>query len=175
MNTSTSINTPLGSVEFTATGSAKLELRSCNLPPNLPNGMEVEKVIAVILDVVPENNIFELVFDGQLKNQAIKGGYDSGESLDCVTWETDEWALSLGTEDHQAINERLPNLQVPEMPNPVTYSSSGLRLSLAELTSVDNPISFHFILAYKQLPDDRECSTWFAVDVQHEVAKLELV
>ena len=68
-----------------------------------------------------------------------------------------------------ALSQRLNCLDFESSAYPILCSQSGLELRLTGLKR-GKALSFHFIVAYKSLPDDRECSTWFAVDVPHEVA-----
>ena len=169
MNESTTIETPLGIIEIAGSADADIKIRQGDLPLELPNGMVVDKAIAVILSIGIVNSCSDIVFSGRLLNDKIKGYPETGECLDCITWETDEWALSIGTEDKEALERRLPNLMEKGMEYPIKYSRSGIKLNLSNVQP-ETPVSFHFVIAFKKLPDSRECSTWFAVDVPHKVA-----
>ncbi|ARU86741.1 hypothetical protein B9K09_01495 [Pseudomonas sp. M30-35] len=144
-------------------------MRILELPCTLQNDMTLERVVACVLIVEPSIDGADLTFSAQLDNESQTGSPESGEFLDCVSWEASGWALSLGTEDGDALSQRLKCLNIESSPYPISYSRSGLELLLTELER-GKALSFHFIVAYKSLPDDRECSTWFAVDVPHEVA-----
>ena len=150
---------------------ADIEIRQGDLPLELPNGMVVDKAIAVILSIGLVSSYSDIVFSAHLKNDEIKGYPETGEYLDCITWKTNEWALSIGTEDQESLEHRLPTLFAKEIQYPVTCSPSSIELNLSNIKT-ETPVSFHFIIAFKKLPDSRECSTWFAVDVPHKVANI---
>ncbi len=164
-----SVETPLGSLKFHAVVHGEAEMQILDLPCTLQNGMTLERVVACVLAVKPSIDGADLAFSAQLDNDSLAGSPESGECLDCVSWESSGWALSLGTEDGDALSQRLNCLDFESSAYPILYSQSGLELRLARLKR-GKALSFHFIVAYKSLPDDRECSTWFAVDVPHEVA-----
>lgn len=163
------IETPLGIIEIAGTADADIKIQEGDLPLELSNGMVVDKAIAVILSIGGISSSSDIVLSSILKNDKIKGYPETGECLDCVTWESEEWALSIGTEDQDALERRLPGLMDKQKEYPVNYSTSGMELKISSVKT-ENPVSFHFIIAFKKLPDSRECSTWFAVDVPHEVA-----
>jgi hypothetical protein len=170
MKAFTIIETPLGKIELLGSADTGVEIWQGDLPIELQNGMVVDKAIAVVLSIGIVNSNSDIVFSAQLQNDEIKGYPETGEYLDCITWETNEWALPIGTEDKEALEHRLPNLITKEMQNPITYSTSGIGVNLP-MVKTEFPITFHFIIAFKKLPDNRECSTWFSVDVPHKVAK----
>ncbi|MBU1564780.1 MAG: hypothetical protein KJ630_04030 [Proteobacteria bacterium] len=129
----------------------------------------MDKAIACVLRVCPDGQNNEVLFTAHLENSAIEGSPETGQFLDCQTWEDMIWAVSIGTEDQEMLNERLPELGIVEDPYPVQYSPSHIRISLKGI-QMNKPTTFHFIVAVKRLPDDRDCSTWFAADVPHELA-----
>lgn len=149
--------------------AGKVDLHFCDLPVFLSNGMVVEKVVACVRCVTPSSPIHELLFTAFLENPAIQGSPETGESLDCQTWEDHNWAVSIGTEDQEMLNTRLPALCIAEDPYPVQYSPSRIDIILRKIKML-KPATFRFIMAFKRLPDDRECSTWFAVDVPRNMA-----
>lgn len=163
-----SVETPLGVVKFDVTVDGHAELQLFELPQVLQNGMTVDQVIACYLTVEPSIDAADLVFSAKLENERLLGSFESGEYLECISWESKDWAVSLGTEDSEALSRRL-DLKIDRESYPITYSHSGLELRLNGLKK-GLEWSFHFIVAYKRLPDDRQCSTWFAVDVPHEMA-----
>ncbi len=169
MKASIKIETPLGRIELAGSADTDIEIRQGDLPLELRNGMVVDKVIAAVLSVGIVNSYSDNVFDARLRNNEIEGHPETGEYLDCITWETNQWTLSIGTEDQEALEHRLPDLIERKRQNPITYLPSGIRLNLSNVKT-KFPVSFHFIIAFKKLPDNRECSTWFAVDVPHKVA-----
>ena len=132
--------------------------------------MTVDKALAVVLFVEPSKSSVDVAFACTLSNAALEGVPETGERLDCQTWADGSWILSIGTEDYEALSARQPEAGVSEDPYPITYSTSTIRFDLTNAPAGTRR-SFHFILAYKGLPDERECSTWFAVDVRHAEAR----
>jgi|SRR5690554_1647149 hypothetical protein len=164
-----SVETPLGRIKFEAMVSGNTKIKMLDLPCTLSNGMTLDRVVACVLVVEPDVDGVALTFTAHLDNESLSGSPESGECLDCVSWESSNWALSLGTEDADALSQRLKCFDIESGEYPISYSGSGLELRLAGLDRGE-ALSFHFIVAYKRLPDSRECSTWFAVDVPHELA-----
>lgn len=169
MRDTCSISTPLGNIRIFAESNGHIELGLGDLPTLLLNGMKVEKVVACVLRVHSIGQNTDIHFSAHLENAPNEGSPETGECLDCQTWESEKWAMSVGTEDQEALNGRLPELGISEMPYPIDYAPFDIKLRLNGL-KLKKPTTFHFIIAYKRLLDDRECSTWFAVDVPHEVA-----
>jgi hypothetical protein len=169
-----SVDTPLGSIDFQVGVHGRAEMQILELPRTLQNGMTLERVIACLLVVEPHINGTDLAFSARLNNEDSVGSSEPGEYLDCVSWESPEWSLSLGTEDGDALSQRLKCPEFNTNTYPVTCSKSGIELRLTGLEG-GKVLSFHFIIAYKMLPDERGCSTWFAVDVPHNVANKDLI
>ncbi len=169
MTATCDIPTPLGNVLISSESDGKVELRLGDLPTILTNGMVVDKAMVCVLRVVPDRVSTRMLFTAALENSAVEGFPETGESLDCQTWEDANWSLSIGTEDQDMLITRLPELGIPREPYPIQYSPSHIRLSLQGI-QMDRPTTFHFIVAVKRRPDDRECSTWFAADIQHAMA-----
>ena len=90
MKASTTIQTPLGLIELTGAADADIEIRQGNLPVELPNGMVVDKAIAVILSIGAASSITNIVCSCRLQNDQLEGAPETGEYLDCITWETEE-------------------------------------------------------------------------------------
>jgi hypothetical protein len=163
------IETPLGLIKFEAVVRGKAEMRIQELPCILSNGMTLDRVVACLLVVEPEVDNADLAFSAHLDNEYLAGSPESGECLDCLSWESAKWAVSIGTEDGETLSQRLRRKDLESDAYPINYTQTGLELRLTALER-GKAFSFHFIVAYKRLPDDRECSTWFAVDVAHQVA-----
>lgn len=163
-----SVDTPLGNVRFEAVVHGKADMQILELPCLLQNGMTLERIVACVLVVEPSIDGADLSFSAQLDNECQAGSPEPGECLDCVSWESSGWALSLGTEDGDALSQRLKCLNIESEAYPISYSQTGLELLLTGLKK-GKALSFHFIVAYNFTPGDQECSTWFAVDVPHKV------
>ncbi len=163
------ITTPLGIFQITAESNGEVLLASGELPQSLVNGMTIDRSIACVLTVKPECAVTNVVFSGTLANVKIEGAPAPGECLDCLEWKTENWYLTLGTEDQEMLDSRLPDLSIPEDPYPIEYTPSRMELNLKGVR-MQNVTTFHIVISYKRLPDDRDCSAWFFADIPHEVA-----
>lgn len=121
-----SVETPLGSLKFHAVVHGEAEMQILDLPCTLQNGMTLERVVACVLAVKPSIDGADLAFSAQLDNDSLAGSPESGECLDCVSWESSGWALSLGTEDGDALSQRLNCLDFESSAYPILYSQSAL-------------------------------------------------
>ena len=164
-----SITTPLGVVRITAESNGEVFLASGELPHSIGNGMTIDRSIACVLTVKPNSDATDVIFSGTLVDSKIDGSPATGECLDCLEWETEEWHLTLGTEDRAMLDTRLPDLCVPYHPYPIEYTPSRIVMRLKGVRMRDKT-TFHFITSWKMLPDERHCSAWFFADIPHELA-----
>ena len=118
-------------MQIQAVSDANIELRTADLPTALGIGMAVDRALAAVLFVDPAESEVDVSFRCTLESSGIAGAPDTGERLDCQTWETEEWMLSIGTEDHEALSSRLSGTPIPETPYPIVIhppvSSCGSR------------------------------------------------
>jgi len=163
------IPTPIGEVRIDAESNGEVLLASGELPHSLENGMSIDRSVACVLTVKPKCAFTDVHFSGTLVNADVRGFPATGECLDCIEWETDDWHLTLGTEDKAMIDRRLSGLGIPENPYPIAYTPSSMALIL-EGVRMQNTSTFHIVISFKRLPDDRECSAWFFADIPHAVA-----
>lgn len=162
------INTPLGEVKIVAESNSNLFLTTGELPHTISNGMTIDCSIACVLKVMPGNELTNISFSGSLIGSDLIGGAATGECLDCIEWANNEWHLTLGTEDSEVLERRLPNINIILEPYSIEYTASQMKLNLKDL-KITEAITFHLIISYKKLPDPRECSAWFFADMDHEV------
>lgn len=164
-----SIATPLGVVQITAESNGEVLLASVELPHSIGNGMTIDRSIACVLTIKPKYNSTDVFFSGTIVDSKVEGSPATGECLDCLEWKTEEWHLTLGTEDQEMLDSRLPDLSVPKDPYPIEYTPSRMVMQLRGIRMLTTT-TFHFITSWKMLPDERGCSAWFFADIPHGVA-----
>lgn len=167
MHTKSLIQTPLGTFEVSANSNSDIRLATVDLPSEYPNGMKVDKSVACLLTVEPRSETIDIEFSAILLESLFVGAPASGEHLDCIEWETEHWHVTLGAEDQEVLCSRYPAQEIPEDPYPIDYSNSGLTLYLS-FRENQKEMTFHFVITYKRLPDDREISAWHFADVPHD-------
>lgn len=167
MSEESTLLTPLGTIQILAESNAKVMLNKCELPCTMDNGMTVDNSIAYLLIVHPQNGFTHLEFSAKLNTSQHMGSSASGECLACIEWETNDCHLTIGTEDLDQINSRMPKIKISEKYYPIEYTSSSISIKMDNLTLTD-ALSLHFIISYKMLPDERECSAWYFADIYHE-------
>lgn len=165
--------TPIGSLEFLATTERGVTrnayIKSCAIEPKLPNGMAVQRCVAVLFQCEPSENIEGLVFRCGWKELQEKGYGCTGEALDAWEWEHDRTLVVIGTEDNEWLSHRLRFIDVAKTANayPVTMRDNVIEIRLS-VVPPGEPVSLHYIVAWNSLPEKAESSCWFAVDVPHE-------
>jgi len=91
----------------------------------------------------------------------------SGERLEAQSWEQGDNLVMIGTEDFEALVDRLPNHGLTESDYPVRYSSDGIEIMLPQVPAHQRT-TLHFVVAVNCLPEPKGCSAWFAVDLPHQ-------
>lgn len=167
------LNTSLGQIHFfvrseTISGQeADIEFRIFDLEPNLPPGMSVRRVRAVLLLAYSRTGFGQLEYSCRLETD-IEGGPESGERLDAISWEGKHDIVVVGTEDGAAISDRMPWLELPGDPLALMlYQKDGLTVPLKRIPAGVR-IGLHYIVAENSNPEPLECSAWYAVDIRHD-------
>jgi hypothetical protein len=95
-----------------------------------------------------------------------KGTPETGECLDAQSWESEDTIVLSGTEDFETLEKRLPDtgLNLTTWP---PFPDDGLHIVLP-LLQANQKVSLHYIVASNALPEPKECSCWFAVDINHD-------
>lgn len=163
------IPTPLGEVVIEAAANGEVMLAKGELPHTISNGMTIDGSTACVLTVQPVNPLTDVVFAASLTNPEIQGYPGGGECLDCLQFENEDWHLTFGTEDQEVLDARLPRFGMRKHSYPVAYSNSQMTLRL-DSVKMKTKTTFHIIVSYKRLPDERECSAWYFADTPHERA-----
>jgi len=162
------VDTRLGKLVIRAEGLEGVEHRIDLLEPQveLPPGMSVDGIAAAILSVDAESSTQGFRFRCAWDRSPASGDPESGECLDAQSWDRDGHRVSIGTEDFDALCHRLPQIGFTESCYPVSYADDGLTIRVPAIPDLAS-ISLHFIIAWRSLPDPKDCSTWFAVDIPH--------
>lgn len=172
MQSTVSVETPLGSVKVSSKSSGDHELRVGLLPRDLANGMSLDTRSVVVCQLAPAEIPSSLVLRAECESGACTGAPDSGEGLEALTFSNNDCVLSIGTEDPEALQGRFPGSAFQGVPE-VIYEPAAIELRVKSV-SAGVPASFHIAVACKKLPDPDDCATWYAVDVSNEAANKSL-
>jgi hypothetical protein len=165
-----SIATSIGKVSFTVKAvegklsNAKIIMKE--IPPFLPEGMEVESSISVLLKVKSSVAVKELEFTCAWNQFEGKGDGCSGEGLDAWEWEADNHLVIIGTEDGEWLASRLDLGVISRENYPVSMEKNRIKIEIAEYAQ-NKELTLHFVVAQNTLPEKVDCSCWYAVDVSH--------
>jgi hypothetical protein len=76
----------------------------------LPKGMSVDEFQTVVLHIGSKESLRDVFYEYELENDSLKGYPETGEYLDCQSWDDGHYVLSIGTEDCEALQARLPSI-----------------------------------------------------------------
>lgn len=164
------ITTSIGKVTFTVKtvkgdiGDARIFLTE--IPPFLPEGMEVENSIAALLKVYSSVPIKELEFICSWHEFDGKGYGCSGEWLEAWEWEVNNQLVIIGTEDVEGLATRFKLGELSRDNYSVSMEKNRISIEIAKYPS-NKELTLHFIIAQNSLPEKEDCSCWYAVDVAH--------
>ena len=137
------------------------------IEPLLPQGMEVEGSIGVLLTLVSPNEIKDLQFSCTWKDNEAKGGACCGEGLDAWEWESEGQLVVIGTEDGEWLFSRLNLGELTRDNDPVSFDGNRITIELEQYPA-NTKLTLHFVVSSNSLPEKEECSCWYAVDVAHK-------
>ena len=169
------VPTPLGGLRFRAQvaralSAVELILTATPVTPELPSGMAVDGCVGVVLEFYAAEELYGLCFEYEWAGDSPSSmSPASGEWLDAQEWSNDKHVVVIGTEDFDRLRQRL-RPEVGEFPRPyfVEYKDDGLAITLEEVPAA-TALSLHFVVAWNRLPEPKECSSWFAVDIPHQI------
>lgn len=167
---SEAIATPLGTVMISVTSTGTSTIAIADMPRTLRNGMTTELSTAALITTIPTSDSLRVTINCKLQNTNIQGSSSTGQFLDCVEWSSDDWHLTIGTEDSEILQMRYPKATLETNPYLVQYQKSGFIIAL-EMTNINEPVSMHLIVSAKSLPDQRDGTAWYFADVPHEDIK----
>jgi hypothetical protein len=167
------LETPLGRLEFGARAvgrqltHADVSFRLVEVHEELPPGMAVESLSAVLVQLRPRSRLRDVrVTCRWLRRPPVSGTPESGERLEAQSWKAAGFVVMVGTEDFEALASRHPSCRITEVDNPVRYHADGIEVRLPVVPAM-LLTSLHFAVAVNPLPEPAECSSWYAVDIQH--------
>lgn len=107
------------------------------------------------------------------EHQWITGGSNTGQYLEASIWEDDHYHVCIGTEDSEALLDRIKNnklmpisIQDEEELTFGDINKIGLYLPSIESHKI---CQFHFYISWKRYTDHEDVDTWYAVDQQAEL------
>lgn len=171
-NLSASIKTPIGTLLFSAGASegdlSSASITTCEVKAIIPEAMRVQECIAVLLRCTSSSPLRGVVFSCEWSESRGAGYGATGEGLDAWEWESDGVLVMVGTEDAEWLNSRLRLLKKFGSHNyPITNANNKISIVVEEFLA-HQEFSLHFVVAWNQLPEPKECSCWYAVDVPHK-------
>lgn len=149
-----------------------VELMITPFNPKLPEYMKVDGSYGAVCRVKPKVKEISCSFSADWEDGYIwtEGWPESGQDLDCKTWENSKVKVSIGTQDGEILimrskkNDFLP-VNYDESIDPYTiveYFDKGLRVPINNIR-VNEICQIHFVIAWgKNIEYDT--STWFAVN-----------
>ncbi len=166
------LKTPIGSLSFRASCNfGKLDESQITVhewEPSIPNGMTVDGCNVILFKCRPKTQINKFVFSCKWVDFNTTGYGNSGEALDAWEWESDETVVVIGTEDSEWLNSRLKIGKVYSSEEyPITMENNTISIRIDEFDK-NKELSLHFVVAWNKLPEPKDSSCWFAVDVPHE-------
>jgi len=165
------LDTALGIVEVTVSiegtdiAADIIALSIFPLNPELPLGMSVNECKAVLIQIGETRKSFNLNYRAKLKS-TISGTSCTGQFLAAMEWEDNKSILTIGTEDGEAICNRIFGLDTAKFDFEESYEPHFLDIKISELIP-SQEMSFHIVIAENPLPEPKEASSWFAVDYSH--------
>ena len=155
--------------------SFEAELLICSPSLCLPDNMYVEGCQAAVWRIVLHDKAFACDFYANWCNGFVwtDGGPNSGENLEAQTWESEEYEVSVGTQDGEmlqarAVNNELMPVEFNSCINPlalVKCTKTGLVVPIEQVFT-NQICQIHFVVAWAPKKQD-DVSTWYAVDVSH--------
>lgn len=169
-NTGLQIGTPIGELHFAievfGEHQAEPSLEDFAFQPILPLGMSVATCCAVVLHLPGDEADMRVRFTATLvPTVSVDSGAETGQGLEAQSWRSENHVLLLGTEDAEFLEARLPN-QMRISDGSFTYGPNSFSMEFARNES-SLPIEIHFLTAWNELPEPKECSCWYAVDQSH--------
>ncbi|MCB1840046.1 MAG: hypothetical protein KDI61_07280 [Alphaproteobacteria bacterium] len=171
-----SIPTPLGTLRgYTLEHpNLKVSLSTQNHNPILPTGMSISQCKLLMWSIRAIRNCNKIKSVCKLEPaHGISEDPDTGEHVDCLTFETKKHILSLATDDGEYLNFRakkkiLPDRFVTLHPDGlyswVNYIKNGLEIVVPELHASEC-VELRFSVAWKEKGKTKDdMSTWFGAD-----------
>ncbi len=164
------IRTQIGNVGFKVHASdgdiSNASIAIAEIEPLIPQGMEIEGSIGVLLTLVSPSEIKDLKFSCVWSDNEAKGDACSGEGLDAWEWESEGQLVVIGTEDGEWLFSRLNLGELTRDNYPVSMDTNRITIELDQYPA-NTELTLHFVVSSNSLPEKEDCSCWYAVDVAH--------
>ena len=149
-----------------------IELMVTPYTPDLPEGMKVEECYAVVWRVKCKMEEARYRFSSMWEDGYTwsEFGPESGEGLECQSWESSKIKVSIGTQDSETLMSRSKNNDLlpttfDESTNPyaiIEYLDKGLAVAINNVR-FNEICQIHFIVAWSE-NTQYDTSNWYAVD-----------
>ena len=141
---------PFGGIELASFSNPllgdALTVKRLALEPILPNGMRVDCSTAYLVAFNAPFALHDFSFDFTLTVCETRGSWNSGESLDAQSWSLGDGIVTLGTEDGESLQARMPWLEIDGQDYPIDYLHHGMRVAIRHIPP-NAVVSFHFVAA----------------------------
>ena len=135
----------------------RIELRVMEPEMELPPGMSVKRVRAILLFARSQSGLDQLDYHFRFMTD-IEAEPESGEHLDAQSWQDKHNVIVVGTEDGEALLRRMPWLKTEDDPLTfVEYRRDGLNVSLKHIPTGET-VGLHYVIAENDNPEPIECS-----------------
>lgn len=153
-------------------GAPIVTFRHGSITPAWPPGMSVTACEGILITLRPEMALSEVCVSARWETPFTRDPSPAtGQRLDAQEWIEGGRIVLLGTEDGDALAERLPTHGLdPETYRdayPVRYLTDGFNVVLPKVPA-GTTTTLHFVVAINAYPEPVGDSAWFAVDVPHQ-------
>ena len=169
-------DTPLGIVTSYINNENSLDispsLEMCTLV--LPAHMKISECRIMTWKITAKEDCSNLIAVCEFKpNTEVEGSPDSGQWLEAQTWESENYVLSVGTDDCEFLNFRADQNIIPKrfFTNHINglgwieCTDTGLKIKVPDLLKGET-IELRFSIAWKGRESDNDIiSTWNAVEI----------
>jgi hypothetical protein len=167
-----SLDTPIGTLSFNVKCNEG-QLVNCLISthrwePSLPKGMSVEGCYVVLLKCCLEKPLKSIKYSCEWVELKTVGHGCTGEALDAWEWESNGTLVIVGTEDPKWLNSRLGLSKEYTAENyPIMMENNKITISIEEFER-NKELSLHYVISWNSLPEPKDNSCWFAVDIPHK-------
>lgn len=168
------LRTALGELYFSVVvpdAEAAVRIELFPVLPRLPSHMSVRAATAALLSLTLKEEGHDVRFECawlEWPSAVDCWGSQSGEFLTCVEWTSGSHLVAIGTEDDEALEQRLPDCGFTEWTGFAVYDPHfwGLR-TIVPVVPPNTEVSLHFIVVENDAPEPEPAAAWFAADLPH--------
>lgn len=167
MNTAVQfIETPLGKILIRASAPSGtcVSIQLIEPDASLPRSSELEHVMAALLHVKTTEEVKNYFYECIWMSDPPVHGLGIGQNIE--TWEKNGYCLTMGTEDEQTLQSRLPYAGFLTQSQPVQHTNRGLLIKVPHLPA-QTDTTLHFITAWDTKKGLGECPPSPASGISH--------